>query len=181
MSIGHWRKRWRTLLHGTQGIAGHLSRVCVRISKEVQDPAPNACQTNNIGHVMQCASDADKRPCSVCSVDSFATRCRLPVLTVIFIFVELTVVCCNLEQAARTECVRPCPVCIAVQHSVKNGQFSIICTVHEYPPWQQLFPFVALCHADVTLYALCVDEGLLIVVGLTAVTGLLQFGADFLH
>ncbi len=35
------------------------------------------------------------------------------------------------------------------------------CTVCEHTPWQQLFPFVVLRHADVTLrHALCVDERL---------------------
>ncbi len=54
--------------------------------------------------------------------------------------------------------------------NTKNGNFSIICTVlHcctmcEHPPWQQLFPFVELCHVDVTLchalhHASCVDGG----------------------
>ncbi len=46
---------------------------------------------------------------------------------------------------------------VAVQHSGKNGKCSIICTVLccctmcEHSPWQQLFPFSALCHADVML------------------------------
>ncbi len=66
----------------------------------------------------------------------------------------------------------------AVQRSAKNGKLSIVCTVlHsaaqrccccimcEHPPWQQLFPFVALRHADVMLrdallhHASCVDGG----------------------
>ncbi len=47
--------------------------------------------------------------------------------------------------------------CVAAQHSVKNGEFSIICTVLlcytmcEHSPWQQLFLFFKLPHADITL------------------------------
>ena len=52
---------------------------------------------------------------------------------------------------------------VAAQHSVKNGKFSIICTVLccctrcEHPPWQPLFPFSVLRHTNVTLRlrALC--------------------------
>ena len=46
---------------------------------------------------------------------------------------------------------------VAAQHSTKNGKFSIIntvlccCIMCEHPPWQQLIPFFALHHADVTL------------------------------
>ena len=42
--------------------------------------------------------------------------------------------------------------------------FALCCTMCEHPPWQQLFPFVALRYTDVTLrdalhHASCVDEG----------------------
>ncbi len=43
------------------------------------------------------------------------------------------------------------------------AQCCYCCSVCEHPPWQQLFPFFALCHADVTLrhalhHASCVNQ-----------------------